>query len=347
MALQSVDAVGIPFYLPPGTHRLGFQQVRLYPGVTFGPMPRDITNQLEQVPSLASKRLGPSHFLFVSHKPYISAITEEIRAEGKLTSDLSDGLINEFPTIYGFNLAKQFAVAILLSGCRAFEFDNLLAIRYAVAKTPRLQIISSAYGNYVASSFALREITNLTPTIPLSARVLAKQFGRINRYFRPGLWWNDRYAIALNSLLAAFSSHDQADSFIRLISVIESLISTQDTEITHLLAERCAVLLKRTSRDRLTVYDQVKDLYNIRSRIVHGSAHAKKGTINRESLHFSAIRTIVPQSKILALRDLVISVFNALLANKRIAGIIQSDRNNEDTTKKELNRTYTEMVLAS
>lgn len=52
---------------------------------------------------------------------------------------------------------------------------------------------------------------------------------------------------------------------------LESLCSTDTTEVTHRIAVTCAVLLGSTQGERKKIYKEAKDLYGIRSRVVHGS----------------------------------------------------------------------------
>ncbi len=52
--------------------------------------------------------------------------------------------------------------------------------------------------------------------------------------------------------------------------VLESLFTTDAQEITHKISERIAFFLKDTPAERRCVFDDVKEIYRTRSRIVHG-----------------------------------------------------------------------------
>jgi len=54
---------------------------------------------------------------------------------------------------------------------------------------------------------------------------------------------------------------------------LESLCSTDAIEVTHRIAVTCAVCLGSTHGERKRIYKEAKDLYGIRSRVVHGSGY--------------------------------------------------------------------------
>lgn len=55
---------------------------------------------------------------------------------------------------------------------------------------------------------------------------------------------------------------------------LEALCSADTTEVTHRIATTCALLLGSTLEERRQLYDEAKDLYGIRSRVIHGSGRA-------------------------------------------------------------------------
>jgi hypothetical protein len=55
------------------------------------------------------------------------------------------------------------------------------------------------------------------------------------------------------------------------VSCLEVLFSTASTELAHKLSERIAVFLADNGAERVTIYQQVKQAYDVRSKIVHGS----------------------------------------------------------------------------
>ena len=65
--------------------------------------------------------------------------------------------------------------------------------------------------------------------------------------------------------------------FLQEAIALEGLCAGSDTEITHRIATTCAVLIGVSTEERKGIYKQTKDLYGIRSRIIHGSG--KRATV--------------------------------------------------------------------
>ncbi len=59
-------------------------------------------------------------------------------------------------------------------------------------------------------------------------------------------------------------------------SALESLFSTDSSELTHKLSERVALFLRDNSYDPISVFKEVKSYYGIRSKVIHGDDISKK-----------------------------------------------------------------------
>lgn len=58
--------------------------------------------------------------------------------------------------------------------------------------------------------------------------------------------------------------------FIMLNVVLESLFSTDNQELSHKISERAAFFLEKEAENREKLFQDVKKIYNIRSKLVHG-----------------------------------------------------------------------------
>ena len=65
---------------------------------------------------------------------------------------------------------------------------------------------------------------------------------QLDPYYRTGIWWWDRVSVALGYVWAALLAEDAHLSYAALFMALEALCNTDKFEITHQLAERCAVL---------------------------------------------------------------------------------------------------------
>lgn len=75
---------------------------------------------------------------------------------------------------------------------------------------------------------------------------------------------------AMRFVKAARSAPDMAFKIAHYCSALETLLTSETTELSHKLSERCAFFLARRGYDRLTVFRTVKKAYAVRSKLVHG-----------------------------------------------------------------------------
>ena len=175
-------------------------------------------------------------------------------------------------------------------------------------------------------------------------RELVRIASSIELYYRPTYYLVSRMAIALNALWASACSPYSDLVFLSMITVLESLLSTRYSGITHMLAEHAATLLGQNEQERTNLYEDIAKLYKLRNKLVHGAAFAKKGKITCETLHVDAKKSLVPTSLISRLNDLTIRVIRATLENRKLLAIIQSKKREKEITK-ELNTFYLRLLF--
>ena len=77
---------------------------------------------------------------------------------------------------------------------------------------------------------------------------------------------------ALDALRSGMFAIHIGIRFLQEAIALETLCSTDVTEVTHRVAVGCAIMLNQDFEERQRMYDQVKRLYGKRSSIIHGSA---------------------------------------------------------------------------
>lgn len=97
---------------------------------------------------------------------------------------------------------------------------------------------------------------------PIYGSFVDKDFSRLGRSLR-----------FINS--ARLDSHP-ALKIAHYCSALESLFSTDTSELTHKLSERVALFLKEFDYNAGEVFDRVKSYYGIRSTVMHGSSMKSK-----------------------------------------------------------------------
>lgn len=69
------------------------------------------------------------------------------------------------------------------------------------------------------------------------------------------------------------SARSQSDLGLKIAiycTALESLFCTDPNELTHKVAERVACFLGKATGERVSIYQQIKKAYNIRSKVIHG-----------------------------------------------------------------------------
>jgi len=80
----------------------------------------------------------------------------------------------------------------------------------------------------------------------------------------------DRVSIVFYFLQSARSNSDLAIRIVDYCTCFEALFSTSTAELSHQLAERIALFIGDSSKERRDIFNKIKEAYGIRSRIIHG-----------------------------------------------------------------------------
>lgn len=87
----------------------------------------------------------------------------------------------------------------------------------------------------------------------------------------------DRLSRALYHVQAARTTRDVAMKVVHFCTAFETLFATSQSELAHQLSERIAWFLEDTGVARVQLYQSMKKIYSLRSRVTHGSGVAESG----------------------------------------------------------------------
>jgi hypothetical protein len=147
---------------------------------------------------------------------------------------------------------------------------------------------------------------------------------KLEPYYQAIEFHQDRLSVALHSFWAFLFSPFPEQGYVSLVTILESLLSTGNDEIAHQISERSAVLLRRSSRERLELYKEMKRLYGLRSRIAHGDIKATKGTINWNSTVISARGSQIGIDMLTRLAQYATAVIRAVLDDAELLSVIKA-----------------------
>lgn len=125
---------------------------------------------------------------------------------------------------------------------------------------------------------------------------------------------------------------------------LEAIASTSQNEITHILAERCAVLVHLPGQERVEMYGEIKELYALRSRIVHGRSAPRKGPMNWETLAITAKKSLVPRSQVRRMLAVTLQILNSVLYRPRLLELLHV-RRSEEKASKALDKYFLDLLM--
>ena len=166
---------------------------------------------------------------------------------------------------------------------------------------------------------------------------------KLDRYFRALSWWTDRLGMALGYLWEGLSASHLPQSYFSLIALIESLVGTRQTN-SHALAERVATMLGTDTVSRQAEYDNVLRLYKVRNRLVHGSAHPRKGSQTTQSLYMGATWSNVPQDDLASAVSVGVRTIRRCLDDQEYLSVVEA-KGNESSIDERLDTMFMRRLL--
>ena len=311
----------------------------LYEGVSLrkavGPLARLIADRAQSLPVLPG--FTPTHLIVVEQNQYFRGLDSRLAAEGKNR----DKRTYEFVELSG--ITRQVLVATTLCGHAVWQVGGTYTFDHSDEGFP---YSSAGYGHHdtVTVSGALMYSSSGDLFRDIKARNLRAVCRQLDCYYRNGTWWVDRLSVALGYLWAGMTTSHSELAFVSFCMALEAVASTSSNEITHILAERCALLIEGPSERRLIAYEEVKALYALRSKIVHGRSMPRKGPITAETLAITAKRSFVPDSALVRIFVVAIAVINGVLRSPDLMALLHV-RRSEDKTSAALDEYFLRRLL--
>jgi len=306
-----------------------------------GPLKRQLDSEMAQVTPRPSVRAN--YTIGVSSTEYGGYTRRRLAESGKAI--LSSPEDFDHVGHEALSTAQMLLTAMLLQG----------AIRFAIGGAYGFALLPDGRRDPHDTSLDMRLLDSM-PHIwrryhpnrsrqPLNRKLLSQTIGSLERYYRPLTWEIDRLAVALKHFWDAFTTDRFYQNFISLTVALECVLSTRDSEVTHLIAERAACLVGENGADRLQIYSDVRQIYAARSKIVHGKGVPKCGPITlKKMLIVSPKINSIPDDVHRKLVALSIKLLNALLMREEYLEIIRSGKS-EDTVNKNLDAFFVKLLL--
>lgn len=319
--------------------RLKFVRTSLLAGVSLQSVAGPLGRQVAERAKAFSFQTGfvPTHLIVVEENKYIDGLDSRMAAEGKSWDK------GEYPFIDLDGISRQVLVAISLRGLCSWQLGGHHTFDFSDKGLP---YSSDGYSHRdsVSGSGLLRHSAPNDWYRDVKASELRTACKQLDCYYRSGTWWVDRLSVALGYLWSGLTTTHSELSFVSFCMALEAVASTSSNEITHILAERCALLAEASPERRLSMYDEVKELYGLRSKIVHGRSAPRKGPITRESLAITAKQALVPTSALFRILAVTVAVINGVLGRPDLLALLHVQRS-EDKASEALNEYFKRLLL--
>ena len=313
----------IPIEILPES-RLTFSRARLYEGVSIQKAVGSLARKVAHNGKYLSIQPGflATHLIVIDESAYIAALDTKLALVGVQREKREQ----EFIDFDG--ICRHVLTAITLLGKCA----------WSVGGTHTFGLVSSDFP-HPSGGYSHRPTQAVTATLryrasadwfsDVRANDLRATCNALDCYYRDGSWWVDRLSVALGYVWSGLTAQHPELAFVAFCMALEAIASTSQNEITHILAERCAALSHPPGQARMNMYGQVKDLYALRSKIVHGRSAPKKGSISWESLAITAKKSWVPTSQVFLMLSVTTEVLNSVIARPRLLNILHVKRSEE------------------
>lgn len=130
-------------------------------------------------------------------------------------------------------------------------------------------------GGFLNYHFSSSEIKDFLEFQKILTTLIPNEWNKDNRYIE----------IAIRYFNFANERDSNEDKMVDYLIALEALYLNGDHgEFTYRLAHRAASMLGSTFDRRRVTFEKVKDAYNLRSQIVHGSSNPKKREITNEDV---------------------------------------------------------------
>jgi hypothetical protein len=294
--------VGVfPFRVEHPNNIFAFERCEILPGVTVRAVPDGDLQEYQFIwdrwvqqrgLGLAERWVRPNMMIVVEGEKYVPEILERTK-EWFPQKDL-DKMAAENPRMFqnDFIVSRYaahrhvFCSMLLLKPCPL----SFLESGFVWNRDARGNWRSGSYGaSLPVKNFSREAVAALHGDHPhaIAAIELREMAQRMEIYFAPIFWNHDRIATALGSYWNFLISGSYETAFLSLITVIEALVGAR-FEVTHQICERVAVSLGDDLQTRKDLYNQLKRIYDLRSRFVHGHITPKKGPVGRTQAYLDA-----------------------------------------------------------
>ncbi len=154
-----------------------------------------------------------------------------------------------------------------------YTYEERLSDGYTF-KASLSAVFSKANGRIEPSEFSLESLTSQSSDMfVINSEDISPEIENYKDATQDHFWKKNKVERKLRAwgyILLARSQSQPPLKMMLYTMALESLLGTSTTELSHRLAERSAIMLGKTKKERIEVYSTIKKSYDNRSTIAHG-----------------------------------------------------------------------------
>ena len=312
-----------------------YSRLTIRPGVTLHASGGHLGKVFDALaPRAPQPETRPTHFLVIDDAVYRAHLMQALADEGHVIENMTPFPVDWRPLMRQALLTLAIVAGISWLSCGGRMLARVRGSPYWL----------DHFNNPPNASITVGISLSRRASHKVSPQLIRSTAMKLDRYFRSFTWWVDPLGIALAYLWS--SLNDDAPEFVFCggCMALEALTNTGASEITHQLAERCAVLTGNTRARRQETYALARKLYSLRSNLVHGRVELKKGRVRRDKLYATAKGINVPIAEFSALLNLVCDTIQGVLNSTELLRILHTNANDR-TTLERMEAFYRNAVL--
>jgi len=275
--------------------------------------------------------INPNYTIKIDSIAYGNHILTRITNEGKTIPDYHYPKELNIIGVERINITKMILIALLLQNNLTFAFAHSYSYKVLPSDIYDKRFIGLTAHPKEEMSYTWWLSCPSRPSNVISRKVLSKTLDSIERYYRPLTWEVNRISTALCYFWSALIANEQNQLFTNLTILLECLLSTDRQELAHKISERAAIILGKNNNERLTIYKDIKKIYDQRSKIVHGEGVPTRGRLHTEKFIITPKYTFCPKSLMLKVISISIDLLNTLLKDDEYVKIVRSAKSEGET----------------
>lgn len=139
------------------------------------------------------------------------------------------------------------------------------------------------------NTIVMRSMKSISPVSRELYQISYEELNSLKEYLEKDLNYNQLTELALENFKVSYEVFNHQIRYVNLVTALESLFNVSPNQIAVTISRHTALILAENKFEFDKLYKKVKDMYNVRNQIVHGTGEGKSQAI----LYMAELQDIV------------------------------------------------------